>query len=264
MGVRAVSELAGRGAVVTGGGRGIGAAVASRLAAAGVRVVCAARSGDQVDAVAASLRAGGVEAWGVACDVTDEGAVARLMAEAKDRLGGVDILVNNAGSASSSPLHRTTLEEWNRLLAVNATSAFLCTRAVVPEMVERGWGRVVNVASVAGLHGARYIAAYTAAKHAMVGLTRAAAAEVAGRGVTVNAVCPGYVDTPMTEETIARIVERTGRSAEAARAALVESSPLGRLIAPEEVAEAVAYLCGAGAAGVNGHALVLDGGALQA
>jgi 3-hydroxybutyrate dehydrogenase len=259
-----MSELAGRGAVVTGGGRGIGAAVAARLAAAGVRVVCAARSADQVEAVAGTLRGAGAEAWGVTCDVTDEEAVARLVAEATERLGAVDILVNNAGAASSSPLHRTSLEEWNRLLAVNATSAFLCTRAVAPGMVERGWGRIVNVASVAGLHGARYIAAYTAAKHAMVGLTRAAAAEVAGRGVTVNAVCPGYVDTPMTEETIARIVERTGRSPEEARTALVESSPLGRLISPDEVADAVTYLCGAGAAGVNGHALVLDGGALQA
>jgi NAD(P)-dependent dehydrogenase (short-subunit alcohol dehydrogenase family) len=259
-----MSDLTGRAAVVTGGGRGIGSAVAARLAAAGASVLVAARSLDEVDAVAARLRRDGAEAWGAACDVAEEAAVEELARTAEDRLGAVDILVNNAGAASSSTLIRTSLDEWNRMLAVNATSAFLCTRAVLPGMLERGWGRVVNVASVAGLHGARYIAAYTASKHAMVGLTRAAAAEVAGKGVTVNAVCPGYVDTSMTDESVARIVDRTGRSPEEARAAILRSTPLGRLITPAEVADAVVYLCGTDAGGVNGHALVMDGGAVQA
>jgi 3-hydroxybutyrate dehydrogenase len=254
---------AGANAVVTGGGRGIGEAVARRLASAGVAVVIAARTQAQVEAVAASIRDGGGTAWAVGCDVTNEGAVARLAAEAVQRLGTVDILVNNAGVASSAPLHRTTLDDWNRLFTVNATSAFLCTRAFLPAMLERGRGRVVNVASVAGLHGARYIAAYAAAKHALVGLTRATAAESAGRGVTANAVCPGYVDTPMTDASVARIVEKTGRSEAEARAAILEAMPLGRFITPDEVAEAVLYLCSAGAAGVNGQALVIDGGALQ-
>lgn len=257
------ARLLGRTAVVTGGGRGIGAAVARRLASAGAPVLVAARTAAEVEAVASSIRDGGGQAWSVECDVTDESSVAALSAAAQQRLGRVDILVNNAGAAGSSPLHRTTRAEWDRLLAVNATGAFLCTREFLPPMVEGGWGRVVNVASVAGLHGARYIAAYAASKHALIGLTRAAAAEVAGGGVTVNAVCPAYVDTAMTDESVARIVEKTGRTAAEARAAILGSTPLGRLITPEEVAGAVVYLCGEEAGGVNGQALVLDGGALQ-
>jgi 3-hydroxybutyrate dehydrogenase len=259
-----IERVAGRAAVVTGGGRGIGASVARTLAAAGASVVVTARSGGDVEAVAASIRSSGGRAWSMACDVTDEAAVAAMAAEAEDRLGHVDILVNNAGVAASAPLHQATLEEWDRLMKVNATSAFLCTRAFIEPMVERGWGRVVNVASVAGLHGARYIAAYTASKHAMVGLTRAAAAEVAGRGVTVNAICPGYVDTAMTDASVARIMEKTGRTEEEARAAILQASPLGRLLTPSEVAAAVLYLCWDASAGVNGQALVMDGGALQA
>jgi 3-hydroxybutyrate dehydrogenase len=256
--------MAGRTAVVTGGGRGIGEAVARRLAEAGVSVVVAARSTAEVERVAESIRSAGGQAWAATCDVTDEAAVAALALEAAERLGPVDILVNNAGVSSSSPVHRTSLEEWNRMLAVNATGSFLCTRSFVQPMVERGQGRIVNVASVAGLQGARYIAAYAAAKHALVGLTRATAAEVAGRGVTVNAVCPGYVDTPMTDESVARIVAKTGRSAEEARAAILKSSPMGRLLTPGEVAAAVLYLCGDSAAGVNGQALVIDGGVMHA
>jgi 3-hydroxybutyrate dehydrogenase len=262
-----VDESAGqavRTAVVTGGGRGIGAAVARRLASAGVAVLVAARSRTQVEAVAGSIRGAGGTAWAAVCDVSEEASVEALVENARERFGRVDILVNNAGAAGSARVDRTTLEEWNRLFAVNATGAFLCTRALLPGMVAAGWGRVVNVASVAGLHGARYIAAYTASKHALVGLTRAAAAEVAGTGVTVNAVCPGYVDTPMTDESVARIMEKTGRTADEARAAILKSTPLGRLITPEEVADAVLYLCGEAAGGVNGQALVIDGGAIQA
>ena len=226
--------------LVTGGGKGIGAAVCARFA--GDRVISVGRTPGEVDEV---------------CDVTEEDAVAELF----ERLGPVDVLVNNAGVAESAPLARTTLAGWRRQLDVNATGAFLCSRAVVPGMVERGFGRVVTVASTAGLVGARYVAAYPASKHAAVGLMRAVAAEVAGTGVTANAVCPGYVQTRMTERTLDRISETTGRSREEALATLEASSPLGRLLAPEEVADAVWYLASAAAAAVNGHALVVDGGA---
>lgn len=226
--------------MVTGGGKGIGAAVCARFA--GERVVSVGRTRGEVDEV---------------CDVADEEAVAALF----ERVGAVDVLVNNAGVAESAPLARTTLADWRRQLDVNATGAFLCTRAVVPGMVERRSGRVVTVASTAGLVGARYVAAYTASKHAAVGLMRAVAAEVAGTGVTANAVCPSYVRTPMTERTLDRISERTGRSREEALASLEASTPLGRLLEPEEVAEAVWYLASDAASAVNGQALALDGGA---
>jgi NAD(P)-dependent dehydrogenase (short-subunit alcohol dehydrogenase family) len=224
---------------VTGGGKGIGATVCARFA--GDRVVAVGRTPGEVDEL---------------CDVTDEDAVADLF----ERLGSVDVLVNNAGVAESAPLARTTLADWRRQLDVNATGPFLCTRAVVPGMVERGSGRVVTIASTAALVGGRYVAAYTASKHAAVGLMRAVAAEVAGTGVTANAVCPSYVRTQMTERTLARISEKTGRSREEALASLEASTPLGRLLEPEEVAEAVWYLALDAAAAVNGHALVLDGG----
>lgn len=253
--------LEGRVALVTGGGRGIGAAVARALAREGAAVAVVARSLDQVEEVAEELRSGGARALAHACDVTREDQVEELAGWAARELGPVEILVNNAGVSSAAPLARTSLEEWNRLLSVNATGTFLCTRAFLPRMVERGWGRVVNVASVAGLSGARYISAYTASKHAQVGLTRAVAAEVAAKGVTVNAVCPGYVDTEMTGATLDRIVETTGRSREEALDALRTQNPQGRLIRPEEVAHAVLSLCHPDAGGINGQALVLDGGA---
>jgi NAD(P)-dependent dehydrogenase (short-subunit alcohol dehydrogenase family) len=188
--------------------------------------------------------------------VTDAAALEAMLLEADDFLGGIDILVNNAGAASSAPLHRTTLEEWHRLIELNATSAFVATRAVLPGMLERGRGRVVMIASVAGLHGARYIAAYAASKHAMMGLMRSVAAEVEGSGVTCNAICPGYVDTPMTAGTIATISSRTGRTHEEAVAAILETSSQQRLIAPEEVAAAVLRLC---ATDVNGETILLEG-----
>ncbi len=261
-------ELAGRTAVVTGAGRGIGRAVALGLAEAGAAVVVAARTGREIEAVAVELSEEGHRALAVRCDVTDPASVERLAEEAsrlaEDAGGTVDILVNNAGAAHSAPVHKTELEDWNRMLAVNATGTFLCTRALLPGMMERGWGRIVNVASVAGLTGARYIAAYAASKHAVIGLTRCAAAETAARGVTVNAVCPGYVDTPMTTESLRRIAEKTGRSAEEALQAILAGTPQKRLIQPAEVAHAVLSLCHEEARGINGGSIVIDGGELLA
>ena len=225
--------------VVTGGAGGIGRAVAARFEAAGDRVLAPGRD---------------------ECDVTDEDSVAAFF----DGAGPVDVLVNNAGTASSAPLERTTLTAWRESLDVNATGAFLCTRAVVAGMRSRGAGAIVTVASVAGRTGAPYTAAYTAGKHAAVGLMRAAAAELAGSGVTCNAVCPAFVDTAMTDRSVATIVSRTGREEAAARGALERMSPLGRLLDPGEVAAAVAWLASPDAAAINGQTLVLDGGGIQA
>ncbi|MGH2875525.1 MAG: SDR family NAD(P)-dependent oxidoreductase [Solirubrobacteraceae bacterium] len=237
--------------VVTGGTRGIGRAAVERFAAAGERVVALGRDTDALATLSVQT---------LVCDVTDETAVDATFAS----IGAVDVLVNNAGIAESAPLHRTTLEVWQRHLTVNATGAFLCLRAVVGRMRERSSGTIVNVASVAGVTGSPYTAAYTASKHALIGLTRAAATELAGTGVTVNAVCPGYVRTEMTERTISNIVKRTGRSEGEAEAALTGMSRLGRLLEPEEVADAIVYLASPAAAAINGQALVIDGGGAQA
>jgi NAD(P)-dependent dehydrogenase (short-subunit alcohol dehydrogenase family) len=194
-----------------------------------------------------------------ACDVTDEAAVAAFFAP----LGPVDVLVNNAGVSASAPLPRTTIEDWRGQLDVNATGAFLCTRAVLPAMLERDRGRIVTVASTAGVAGARYTAAYSASKHAAVGLMRAVAAEVAGSGVTANAVCPAFVRTEMTRRSVERIAAKTGRSETDAEAALAAAAPLGRLLEPEEVAFAVAFLAAPEAGALNGQTLILDGGGIQ-
>ena len=222
--------------VVTGGTRGIGRAVVERFAS------------DRVIALGSAD-----------CDVTDEAAVAATF----ERIGPVDVLVNNAGISSSAPLARTSLDDWRAQMDVNATGVFLCTRAVLPGMLERGSGRIVTVASTAGRAGARYTAAYTASKHAAVGLMRAVAAEVAGTGVTANAVCPAFVRTDMTARSVERIVARTGRSEADAEAALAEMAPLGRLLEPEEVAFAVAFLAAPEAGAINGQTLILDGGGIQ-
>jgi NAD(P)-dependent dehydrogenase (short-subunit alcohol dehydrogenase family) len=238
--------------VVTGGGKGIGKAVVERFAAAGDRVVAIGRDREALESTEAAATD--------VCDVTDEEHVAALF----ERLGNVDVLVNNAGAATSAPVTRTPLDDWRALLDVNATGAFLCTRAVLGGMLERRSGRIVTVASTAARVGIRYAAAYTASKHAAVGLMRAVAAEVAGTGVTANAVCPSYVRTEMTDRSVARIVEVTDRSAEEAEAALIASSPLGRLLEPSEVAFAVEFLAAPQAGAINGQALVLDGGGIQA
>jgi len=256
--------LAGRGAVVTGAGRGIGLAVARALVGAGAAVVVAARTRDAIEAVATELRAAGGRAWAVSCDVTDLANVQALARAAETHLGHVDILVNNAGVSHSAPLQKTTLADWNRILTVNATGTFLCTQAFLPTMVARRWGRVVNIASVAGLGGGKYIAAYSASKHAVVGFTRSAAAEVAGTGVTVNAVCPGYVDTDMTRESVARIAAKTKMSPEAALRAALEATGQRRLISPEDVAHAVLTLCDDAGRETNGETVVIaEGGAHQ-
>jgi len=226
--------------------------------------VVAARTQAEIAGVAHAIGAAGGTAWAVACDVSDAASVAALADAARDRTGAVDVLVNSAGIATSAPLARQTLEEWERIFAVNVTGTFLVTRAFLPAMMERGRGRVVNVASVAGLAGAKYIAAYAASKHAVVGFTRSVAAEAAPHGVTVNAICPGYVDTGMTDESVARIMDRAGLPEAEARAAILATSPQGRLIEPEEVARAVTWLCDEGARGVNGQAIVIDGGGLLA
>jgi NAD(P)-dependent dehydrogenase (short-subunit alcohol dehydrogenase family) len=252
--------LAGRRAVITGAGRGIGAAVAQALAETGAAVVLAGRTPAPLETLAASLRAAGAEARAVRCDVTDETSVRRLGEEAR-RAGPVDILINNAGDAVSAPLAKVTLEEWNRVLAVNATGVFLCTREFLPAMVERRRGRVVTIASLAGLGGGKYIAPYAAAKHAAIGFTRSIAAETAGSGVTVNAVCPGYVDTEMTARTLANVRKRTGLGAAEALAAILATVGQSRLVSPAEVAAEVLRLCRDDAGGVTGEAIVLEGGA---
>ena len=256
-----MKPLEGRGAVVTGGGRGIGAAVAEALAAAGAAVVVAARSEDEIETVAKGLRARGGTAHAVVGDVTDPGSVTALAARAQDLVGTVDILVNNAGVARSDPFLKVTLDQWEEVHRVNATGALLVTQAFLPGMLERGWGRIVNVASVASLAGARYIAAYAASKHALIGMARCLADELGGTGVTVNSVCPSYVDTPMTDENIERIAAKSGRDADAVRTGLEEMQPGGRLIAPREVAHAVMTFMPEESAALQGSELVVRGGA---
>lgn len=255
-------SLAEKTAVVTGAGRGIGAACARALAGAGARVVLGARTRESVERVAADLRTLGHETAATVCDVTDPASVDALARFSAERFGEVTLLVNNAGIGHAAPLERLTLDDWNRVMAVNATGTFLCTKAFLPAMVKRGWGRVVNVASVAGLSGGRYIAAYAASKHAVVGFTRCAAMEVAAAGVTVNAVCPGYVDTEMTRESLERIAMKTGRSREQALEAVLTGTPQGRLITPDEVAFEVLRLCAEDAREINGQTIVLDGAGL--
>ena len=224
--------------VVTGGTRGIGAAIADRFRSLGDTVLAPGRA---------------------ECDVTDEEAVAVYFASA----GPVDVLVNNAGISSSAPVSRTSLDDWREQFEVNATGAFLCTRAVLDGMRSRDSGRVVTVASTASHVGYRYTAGYTASKHAAVGFMRAVAAELAGTGVTANAVCPAFVRTDMTATSVERIVSRSGRSTSEAEAALAAASPLGRLLEPAEVAFAVSFLAAPEAAAINGQTLVLDGGGIQ-
>jgi NAD(P)-dependent dehydrogenase (short-subunit alcohol dehydrogenase family) len=258
-----MAELIGRIALVTGGGRGIGRAVALSLAQAGADIAVSGRNADVLDETVGAIRASGRRATAIVCDVTERGQVDAMVMRVKKELGDPLILVNNAGIAGSAKLSETTDDMWDAMLRVNATGAFYCMRAVIPLMVEAKWGRVVNVASIAAKAGAPYIAAYAASKHALLGLTRAVAAEVAARGVTVNAVCPGYVDTEMTDRSAAFITVRTGRDEKEARKILEGFSPQKRLMTADEVAGLATYLCSEAARGINGQSLVIDGGALQ-
>lgn len=248
-----------RRALVTGGTKGIGRAVVERCAADGLEVVAVGRDTDALAGLATAADERGWQVRTETCDVGEEDAVIELF----ERVGPVDVLVANAGMSVSAPVHRTTLDDWNRHLRVNATGVFLAVRAALPAMREHNFGRIVVVASVAALHGAPYIGAYAASKHAALGFVRTIAAEVAGSRVTANAVCPGYVDSAMTDRSVANIVERTDRNEAEARAFLAQQQPLGRLVTTSEVAAAVAYLSSDAAAPVNGQTLVLDGGGLQ-
>jgi len=248
--------LAGRHALVTGAGGGIGSAVAAELARHGARVTLVGRSYERLREACNAI--GGTEP--ISGDVTDEKSVAQTFATARSRFGDVDILVNAAGSAPSDPFARISLDEWEQTIAVNLTGVFLCCREALPAMARSSFGRIVNVASTAGLTGYRYVAAYCAAKHGVIGLTRALALEVSKENVTVNAVCPGFTETTLLEESIARIVAVTGRSADAARAALASRSPRGGFVKPAEVANAVAWLCLPGSEAVTGQAIAVDGG----
>ena len=254
-------ELQGKKAVITGGGRGIGAEVARVLHRAGAQVMVTARSKDQIEAVAAELGGADKGAYAVQCDVTQPESITAMAEAAKRLMGQVDILVNNAGVASSAPVRSLTLEEWERLHRINATGPFLCTKEFFEGMTGRGWGRVINIASIAGISGAAYIAGYAASKHAVVGFTRCLAAEGVRHGVTANAICPGYVETKMTTDTVERIVEKTGLSEEKAMASVVKMNPQGRLIQPAEIAHTVLSLCDEKAGGINGQTIVIDGGA---
>ena len=248
--------LEGRHAVVTGGGRGIGLAIATALAAEGARVTLLGRDEARLNKTAGTLPI----AQAVRCDVTSEASVDAALDQATRDFGPAAILVNNAGAAESAPLARTSLELFRRMLDVNLVGTFLCSRAALPDMLDAGFGRIVNVASVAGLKGAAYVSAYCAAKHGVIGLTRALAMETATKGITVNAVCPSYTDTDMTRRAIANIIEKTGRSAAEAEAELVRKNPQGRLIRPEEVAATVLWLCAPGTEAITGQAIAVAGG----
>ena len=255
-----MSSLSGRRALVTGGGRGIGRAVVLDLARAGAAVAVAARTRSEVESVARAIVAAGGQAVAVEMDVTDPDRVRAAFASAREALGGIDILVSGAGIAPTAPLARTTDAVWRQVLETNLSGTFYCLREALPEMTARGWGRVVHLASIAGKTGYPYIGAYAASKHGVLGLTKCAALEVATTGVTVNAVCPGYVDTPMLETGVARIVEKTGLTADEARRRLADMSPQKRLYTAEEVSALVLFLCSESAAGINGQALSIDGG----
>ncbi len=256
-------SLAGKRAVVTGAGRGIGRSIALALAEAGANVVVSARSASEIEALAAEIEGMGRRSRALPCDVTDVEQV-RVMAErATEALGGIDILVNNAGNAGSHKFVNHPDELWHRMLAVNLTSIYYVTKALVPGMIEQRRGRIINIASIASRVGGSYIAAYTAAKHGALGLTRALAVELLSYNITVNAICPGYVNTPMTDSSVANIAALTGMGEAKARERLEKTSPQHRLMEPEEIAAIAVFLAQDINRGITGQAINIDGGGVM-
>lgn len=254
-----VAALSGRHVLVTGASRGIGASIALALAAEGAKVSLLGRDAARLAEVAAG--AGGTgRALAIAADVTEAAAVRAAFATARRQFGPVHILINNAGQAAAAKFTETDEALWNRIIGVNLTGTYLCTRQAVPDMLQAGFGRIVNIASIAGLRSAAYISAYATSKHAVIGFTRSLALEYATRNITVNAVCPGYTDTDMVTRAVDNIMKKTGRSESEAMATLTATNPQGRLIAPAEVSNAVLWLCRPGTESVTGQSIVLAGG----
>ncbi len=258
-----MSALNGKVALVTGGGRGIGQACAGALAEAGADVVVCSRTENEINVVAEKIRSIGRRSLALVCDVAEAAQVRRMADEVIGQFGAVEILVNNAGLGRSHRFIDHPDELWDQMLAINLTSVYSVTKAFVPKMIELRRGRIINVASTASKVGGKYIAAYTAAKHGVLGLTRALAAELVGYNITVNAVCPGYVNTPMTDDNVANIAAKTGMPESEARKTLEKLSPQSRMIEPEEVAAMVVMLASDIAQGINGQAINIDGGAVM-
>lgn len=251
--------LTGKVALITGASQGVGRTIATTYAAHGATVILAARKLASLETVAAEIATAGGQAHALACDVTDLAQVAALAAAASE-IGPVDILVNNAGMAGSHKFITHPDDLWMQIIEVNLNAVYRVTKAFAPQMVARRWGRIITIASIASRVGNRYMAAYTASKHGVLGLTRALAVELNPSNITVNAICPGYIDTPMTHATIDNMVQQTGRSAEEARAYLEQLSPQSRLIEPEEVANVALMLASEAARGITGQAINIDGG----